>query len=103
MFELNFTFETIDDLIYFIENKLIFENQKIKKNDDKRGQSTKKFHELAKKYKTEHPNKTYRECLKDLSLEHKNNINNNFINEENIEDRSNMECIESNSSAKESI
>ena len=103
MFELNFTFETIDDLIYFIENKLIFENQKIKKIDDKRGKSTKAFHELAKKYKTEHPNKTYRECLKELSELNKNNINNNFINEENIEDRPNMECIESSSSAKESI
>ena len=103
MFELNFTFETIEELVYFIDNKFVLENQKIKKIDDKRGQSTKKFHELAKKYKTEHPNKTYRECLKELSELNKNNINNNFINEENIEDRPNMECIESSSSAKESI
>jgi len=29
MFALNFTFETIEDLIYFIENKFILENQKI--------------------------------------------------------------------------
>ena len=29
MFELNFTFETLEELIYFINNK--FENQKIKK------------------------------------------------------------------------
>ena len=91
MFELNFTFETIDDLIYFIESKLIFENQKIKKIDDKRGKSTKKFHELAKKYKTEHPNKTYRECLKELSLERKSrsDLNNSEINEEDIENRPN--------------
>lgn len=102
MFELNFTFETIEELVYFIDNKFVLENQKIKKIDDKRGKSTKNFHELAKKYKTEHPNKTYRECLKELSLEHKNKINNNFINEGNIEDRPNMECIESISSTKES-
>jgi hypothetical protein len=39
---------------------------------------TKKFHELAKKYRTEHPNKTYRECLKELSEINKNNIDNNI-------------------------
>ena len=80
MFELNFTFETLEELIYFINTK--FENPKIKKIDDKRGQSTKAFHELAKSYKTEHPNKTYRECLKELSEIHKNKIDNNFINED---------------------
>ncbi len=96
MFELNFTFETLEELIYFINNK--FEIQKIKKNDDRRGKSTKAFHELAKQYKTEHPNKTYRECLKELSQEkksnsdinesefNKNNIENNSINEKNIEE-----------------
>ena len=86
MFELNFTFETIEDLIYFIENKFILENQKIKKIGDRRGKSTKAFHELCKKYKTEHPNKTYRECLKELSELNKNNIENNSINEKNIEE-----------------
>jgi hypothetical protein len=86
MFELNFTFETIEDLIYFIENKFILENQKIKKIVDRRGKSTKAFHELTKKYKTEHPNKTYRECLKELSELNKNNIENNSINEKDIEE-----------------
>ena len=86
MFELNFTFETIEDLIYFIENKFILENQKIKKIGDRRGESTKAFHELAKKYKTEHPNKTYRECLKELSELNKNNIENNSINDKDIEE-----------------
>ena len=96
MFELNFTFETLEELIYFINTK--FENPKIKKIDDKRGQSTKAFHELCKKYKTEHPNKTYRECLKQLSQErkssfdineseiHKNKIENNSINEKDIQE-----------------
>jgi hypothetical protein len=86
MFELNFTFETIEELVYFIDNKFVLENQKIKKIDDKRGKSTKKFHELAKKYKTEHPNKTYRECLKDLSLERKSrsDLNNSEINNSEI-------------------
>ncbi len=96
MFELNFTFETLEELIYFINNK--FENQKIKKIDDRRGKSTKAFHELCKKYKTEHPTKTYRECLKQLSQEkksnsdinesefNKNNIENNSINEKDIEE-----------------
>jgi hypothetical protein len=84
MFELNFTFETLEELIYFINNK--FENQKIKKNDDRRGKSTKAFHELAKQYKTEHPNKTYRECLKELSEFNKNKIENNSINEKDIEE-----------------
>ena len=73
-------------LINFIQNK--FDVPKIKKCDDRRGQSTKAFHELCKKYKTEHPNKTYRECLKELSEERKNKniINNNFIDEKNIEE-----------------
>ena len=84
MFELNFTFETLEELIYFINNK--FENQKIKKNDDRRGKSTKAFHELAKQYKTEHPNKTYRECLRELSEINKNKIENNSINEKDIEE-----------------
>ena len=84
MFELNFTFETLEELIYFINNK--FEIQKIKKNDDRRGKNTKAFHELCKKYKTEHPNKTYRECLKELSELNKNNIENNSINDKDIEE-----------------
>ncbi len=84
MFELNFTFETLEELINFINNK--FEIQKIKKNVDRRGKSTKAFHELAKKYKTEHPNKTYRECLRELSEINKNNIENNSINEKDIEE-----------------
>ena len=88
MFELNFKFETIEELVHFIDNKFVFENPKIKKIDDKIGKSTKAFHELCKKYKTEHPNKTYRECLQQLSQERKNKniINNNFIDEKNIEE-----------------
>jgi|688.fasta_scaffold416565_1 hypothetical protein len=77
MFELNFTFETLEELIYFINTK--FENPKIKKIDDKRGQCTKAFHELCKQYKIEHPNKTYRECLKQLSQERKSNLDINDL------------------------
>ena len=40
---------------------------------------TKAFHQKAKQYRTEHPNKTYRECLKELSDIYKNNnIDNNI-------------------------
>ena len=80
MFELKVVFDTLEELQDFLngqgEKEAIID--KIKKPDDKRGQGTKKFHELAKKYRTEHPNKTYRECLKELSELNKNNIDNNI-------------------------
>jgi hypothetical protein len=80
MFELKVVFDTLEELQDFLigqsEKEAIID--KIKKPDDRRGQGTKKFHELAKKYRTEHPNKTYRECLRELSDIHKNNIDNNI-------------------------
>ena len=80
MFELRVVFDTLDELQEFLDGRQEKECiiDKVKKLDDKRGQGTKAFHELAKKYKTEHPNKTYRECLKDVSELNKNNINNNI-------------------------
>ena len=80
MFELRIVFDTLEELQDFLnrtnERECIID--KVKKLDDKRGQGTKAFHELAKKYRTEHPNKTYRECLKELSEINKNNIDNNI-------------------------
>jgi hypothetical protein len=81
MFELKVVFDTLEELQDFLngqsEKEAIID--KIKKPDDRRGQGTKKFHELAKKYRTEHPNKTYRECLQLLAQENKkNNIDNNI-------------------------
>jgi rRNA-processing protein FCF1 len=80
MFELRVVFDTLDELQEFLDGRQEKECiiDKIKKLDDKRGQGTKAFHEKAKKYRTEHPNKTYRECLKELSELNKNNINNNI-------------------------
>ena len=83
MFELKIVFDTLDtldELQEFLDGRQEKECiiDKIKKLDDKRGQGTKAFHEKAKKYRTEHPNKTYRECLKELSELNKNNINNNI-------------------------
>ena len=80
MFELRVVFDTLDELQEFLDRRQEKECiiDKVKKLDDKRGQGTKAFHELAKKYRTEHPNKTYRECLKDVSELNKNNINNNI-------------------------
>ncbi len=80
MFELRIVFDTLDELQDFLNrtNERECITDKVKKLDDKRGQGTKAFHEKAKKYRTEHPNKTYRECLKELSDMHKNNINNNI-------------------------
>ena len=80
MFELRIVFDTLDELQEVLDGRQEKECiiDKIKKLDDKRGQGTKAFHELAKKYRTEHPNKTYRECLKELSELNKNNINNNI-------------------------
>ncbi len=80
MFELRIVFDTLDELQEFLDGRQEKEciMDKVKKLDDKRGQGTKAFHELAKKYRTEHPNKTYRECLKELSEINKNNINNNI-------------------------
>ena len=80
MFELRVVFDTLDELQEFLDGRQEKECiiDKIKKLDDKRGQGTKAFHELAKKYRTEHPNKTYRECLKEVSELNKNNINNNI-------------------------
>ena len=80
MFELKVIFDTLEELENFLNSRNEKEAiiNKIKKPDDKRGQGTKAFHELAKKYRTEHPNKTYRECLKELSEQNKNNIDNNI-------------------------
>jgi len=80
MFELRIVFDTLDELQEFLDGRQEKECiiDKVKKLDDKRGQGTKAFHEKAKKYRTEHPNKTYRECLKELSELNKNNINNNI-------------------------
>ena len=80
MFELRIVFDTLEELQDFLNrtNERECITDKVKKLDDKRGQGTKAFHELAKKYRTEHPNKTYRECLKDVSELNKNNINNNI-------------------------
>jgi len=80
MFELRIVFDTLEELQDFLNrtNERECITDKVKKLDDKRGQGTKAFHELAKKYRTEHPNKTYRECLKELSELNKNNINNNI-------------------------
>ena len=80
MFELRIVFDTLDELQEFLDGRQEKEciTDKVKKLDDKRGQGTKAFHELAKKYRTEHPNKTYRECLKELSELNKNNIHNNI-------------------------
>jgi hypothetical protein len=80
MFELRVVFDTLDELQEFLDGRQEKECiiDKIKKLDDKRGQGTKAFHEKAKKYRTEHPSKTYRECLKELSELNKNNINNNI-------------------------
>ena len=81
MFELKVIFDTLEELETFLNGRSEKEAiiNKMKKPDDKRGRGTKKFHELAKKYKTEHPNKTYKECLKELSNIKTNNINNNII------------------------
>ena len=80
MFELKVVFDTLEELQDFLNGHSNKEAiiDKIKKPDDRRGQGTKRFHELAKKYKTEHPNETYRECLKELSESNKNNIDNNI-------------------------
>ena len=81
MFELKVIFDTLEELQEFLNGKGEKEAiiNKMKNPDDKRGKGTKHFHELAKKYKTEHPNKTYKECLKELSEINKNNISNNNI------------------------
>ena len=80
MFELRIVFDTLEELQDFLNrtNERECITDKVKKLDDKRGQGTKAFHEKAKKYRTEHPNKTYRECLKELSELNKNNINDNI-------------------------
>ena len=81
MFELKVIFDSLEELQEFLNGKGEKEAiiNKMKNPDDKRGRGTKRFHELAKKYKTEHPNKTYKECLQLLSRENKNNISNNNI------------------------
>jgi hypothetical protein len=81
MFELKVIFDSLEELQEFLNGKGEKEAiiNKMKNPDDKRGRGTKRFHELAKKYKTEHPNKTYKECLQLLSRQNKNNISNNNI------------------------
>ena len=81
MFELRVIFDTLDELQEFLDGRREKECiiDKIKKKDDRRGHGTRAFHEKAKQYRTEHPNKTYRECLKELSDIYKNNnIDNNI-------------------------
>ena len=75
MIEIKFIFETIEDAYDFLNKKTELQQQpKPKKENDKRGKSTKHFHELCKVYHNEHPDKTYRECLKELSNLNKNKI-----------------------------
>jgi len=81
MIEIKFLFETIEQAYDFLNKKTEQQpQQKPKKENDGRGKSTKLFHERAKQYRTEHPNKTYKECLQILSQE-KNNLNNNDLKE----------------------
>lgn len=67
MIEIKFIFETIEDAYDFL-NKKIEQQPKPRKENDGRGKSTKKFHELCKIYHNEHPEKSYKECLRDLSI-----------------------------------
>ena len=67
MFGLKIVFYTLEELPGFLNGKRETIIEKTMKSDVRRGQGTKKFHELAKKYRTEHPDKTYRECLKEVS------------------------------------
>ena len=73
MIEIKFLFETIEEAYEFLNKKTETQIQtKPKKENDGRGKSTKLFHERAKQYRTEHPNKTYKECLQELSNLNKN-------------------------------
>ena len=49
---------------------------KVKKEDDKRGSKTYLLHQKAKEYKSSHPEIPYKQCLKNVS---KNKINDNNI------------------------
>ncbi len=88
MFELKVYFDSLEELDNFLngrsEKDCVID--KVKNPDDRRGKGTKRFHELVKKYKTEHPNKTYKECLKELSNLKKNNIINNIIDVDDPQD-----------------
>ena len=88
MFELKVIFDSLEELDNFLngrsEKDCVID--KVKKPDDRRGKGTKRFHELCKKYKTDHPNKTYKECLKELSNLKKNNIINNIIDVDDPQD-----------------
>lgn len=73
MIEIKFIFETIEEFNEFL-NKNLDCYPKTKKENDGRGKGTRQFHEKAKLYRTEHPDKTYKECLKELSQLNKNEI-----------------------------
>jgi len=73
MIEIKFLFYTIEEAYDFIlkqkQETLPSPQIKVKKENDGRGKSTKKFHEKCKLYHEQHPDKTYRECLKIVSKE----------------------------------
>ena len=74
MIEIKITFNTIEEAYDFLNKKQDPQPLQIKpkKENDRRGKSTKEFHIKAKLYQTEHPEKSYRECLKQLSNLNKN-------------------------------
>ena len=65
MIELKFLFDTIEEAQEFLSKKST-KKPKEKKENDRRGRSTKLLHEQCKLYQQSHPEKLYRECLKEL-------------------------------------
>ena len=78
---MSYTFETMEELSQFIQDKKIKEDiKKEKKIGDRRGLNVSVLHQNAKAYQLEHPEIPYKMCLK---LGNSKEIDLDSINKEN--------------------
>ena len=75
---LQISFDTMEELSNFVENKKIKECiKKPKKEGDKRGLNVSILHKRAREYQLEHPGIPYKACLKLGNQKEEIDINNN--------------------------
>ena len=73
MFSITYSFNTIDELNAFVNNKNKCTVDAVnKKLDEKRGASTSNLHKLTKAYHESNPDISYKEALKHIGKELKN-------------------------------
>jgi|APCry1669189768_1035252.scaffolds.fasta_scaffold269269_1 hypothetical protein len=74
MISITINFDCLETTQQFLKDYQQIQNKRIKpkKENDRRGQKTKAFHNVIKQYKEQNPDKTYLECLKSFKENNKN-------------------------------